>query len=384
MNKIKINYTQSYATQHSRDYYRGKSFHFSGKWVANAHYISDDYNIDFVVHGQALLACAKSHLSTIDNEPVDFITDESGTIIGVASTYWDFVLSGIVGHSPGIKIVDNYWYICDNVGVPVEEQVWVNTGVKAKMELSDLTPGDIELLQRPGKELIQDFLANTVVQETGTSTEKIMSQKAVTDTIDNLSDDIDERIADAVSDTLELVDDTYQPKGDYATNDKVDSNKQIADNKDTATNARIDTTNQNVTANANAIAAEVQNRTSEIDRVAGLVSAEATARETADSGLSERITAETEHRQESDNLIAREVSTITGKIPLEASSGNQLADKQYVITLVSQSAADFVGTFDSLEELEQQAARRGDYGMVRREDEFGTEVFDRYKYTGTE
>jgi hypothetical protein len=76
-----------------------------------------------VVHGQALLACAKSHLSSLDNEPTEFITDESGTIIGVISTYWDFVLSGIVGNSPGVKIIDNYWYICKNTGVPEEEQV---------------------------------------------------------------------------------------------------------------------------------------------------------------------------------------------------------------------------------------------------------------------
>lgn len=76
-----------------------------------------------MVHGQVLLACAKSHLSTIDNEPKNFIKDESGTVIGIASSYWDFVISGVVGNSPGIKIVDNYWYICANTGVPEEEQV---------------------------------------------------------------------------------------------------------------------------------------------------------------------------------------------------------------------------------------------------------------------
>ena len=108
MRNIKINYNETFASKHSRDYYRGKSFHFSGKWMQGTHYISDDYNIDFVVHGQTLLACAKSHLSTLENEPIDYIRDERGTIIGVVSAYWDFVVSGIIGKSPGIKIENNY------------------------------------------------------------------------------------------------------------------------------------------------------------------------------------------------------------------------------------------------------------------------------------
>ena len=76
--------------------------------MVGAHYFSDDYNVDFVVHGQVLLACAKSHLATVENEPKNFIFDENGNITGVVSEYWDFVLSGIKGETPGIKIEDNY------------------------------------------------------------------------------------------------------------------------------------------------------------------------------------------------------------------------------------------------------------------------------------
>lgn len=119
----KINYSNTFATKHSRDYYRGASFHYSGEWIVGAHYLSDDYEVDFVVHGQCLLACAKSHLSTLENEPIEYIKDERGTIIGVVSTYWDFVLSGIQGKTSGIKIVDNYWYICDDVNLPEDKQV---------------------------------------------------------------------------------------------------------------------------------------------------------------------------------------------------------------------------------------------------------------------
>lgn len=62
--------------------------------MVGAHYVSDDYEVDFVVHDQILLACAKSHLSSIENEPIDYIRDKYGSIVGVNSPYWDFVLSG--------------------------------------------------------------------------------------------------------------------------------------------------------------------------------------------------------------------------------------------------------------------------------------------------
>jgi len=146
--EIKIKYNDTFATKHSRDYYRGASFHWSGKWAIGTHYISDDYNIDFVVHDQALLACAKSHLSTADNEPNVFIRDERGSIIGVVSNYWDFIISGVTGNSVGVKIINNYWYVCDDVNMPEDKQVWYNTGVKASFEFSDLTEEQIRLLQQ--------------------------------------------------------------------------------------------------------------------------------------------------------------------------------------------------------------------------------------------
>lgn len=162
MNKIKLNYNETFGTKHSRDYYRGASFHFSGKWLKGTHYISDDYNIDFVVHGQVLLACAKSHLATPENEPKNFIKDENGNIIGIASNYWDLVISGINGVSPGIRINQETrnWEICSNVSVPLEEQIWNDTGISAKMTFSDLTDSDIDYIRNPIIETINTYLEN--------------------------------------------------------------------------------------------------------------------------------------------------------------------------------------------------------------------------------
>lgn len=182
--KLNLKYSQSFATKHTRDYYRGRSFHYAGKWVDGVHYFSDDYNIDFVVHGQCLLACAKSHLSTLENEPIDYIKDSKGTITGIISVYWDFVLAGINGASPGIKIIDKYWYTCENVNLPISEQVWVNTGVKATFEFEDLTEEEIELLQKPARDFVDNFFTETVVQTTGQGTDKVISQKGVTDALE--------------------------------------------------------------------------------------------------------------------------------------------------------------------------------------------------------
>lgn len=426
--KIKLNYDQAYATQHSRDYYRGKSFHFSNKWVPGVHYVSDDYNIDFVVHGQCLLACAKSHLSTVDNEPTQYIYNSNGDICGVASTYWDFVIGSVSGASPGVKIIDNYWWICDNVSVPEEEQIWVNTGVKAKMELSDLTPEEIELLQRPGKEVVEDFMNNVIVQTTGNNQDKLMSQDCVTKElrlidlvtsehltllhkqVQNLIDNIDTlgnatAISLSLSEMLRINDSelirigTSSPSfvpdfiGQFyndtnaklpyialgnssasdwialATKSSLDTYKSEAATIISGINSAISSANQRITNNSTTIS-------SEVTRLEGLISSEATTRRTKDSNLEDMIAQEADTRQRNDNVILN-------KIPAEATSDNKLADKAYVQDLVSTSSATFRGTYSTLAELQQQEADLNDYGFVQWIDQAGNVIYSRYKYDGT-
>ena len=94
---VKINYGSTFANNYTRDYYKGKSFHYSGEWAVGVHYVNDEYNQDFVVYEQALLACAKSHTSTVNNLPT-LIRNESGNITGVESPYWDLVFSAMAVH----------------------------------------------------------------------------------------------------------------------------------------------------------------------------------------------------------------------------------------------------------------------------------------------
>lgn len=132
-----------FRTDRTINYYKGASFHFSGKWRPGIEYVHDNYKTDFVVYNNVLLACAQSHQADVNNEPSEFIYDRNGTVIGIRSRYWDFVLSGMRGASPGIKIGENrHWYICNDV----ENPDWIDTGINAQadVDLSDEVIDDIK------------------------------------------------------------------------------------------------------------------------------------------------------------------------------------------------------------------------------------------------
>ena len=78
-----------------------------------------------------------------------------------------------------------------------------------------------------------------------------------------------------------------------------------------------------------------------------------------------------------------DISTINGKIPAAASTSNQLADKNYVNSSIATNTANFIGTFDSLAELEAYTGTvtNNDYAFVATTDTSGNTLYDRYKYT---
>lgn len=249
------------------------------------------------------------------------------------------------------------------------------------MELSDLTPEEIALLQEPGKQVVTEFVNNTITQETGQNVDKIMSQKAVTDILNSKA--TISQVTSAITNEINRADNTYQPKGDYATNTTVNANKEDADNKISAANNRIDITNENVATNTTAIQNEIETRESEIERVEALISAEETARVNSDNTLSGRISQEATTRSNADNVLEQSIVNINSKIPLEATGSNQLADKNFVHNEISTSNAIFKGTYDTLAELEAQQADNNDYGFVVHTDALGNTIYSRYKYNGT-
>ena len=75
------------------------------------------------------------------------------------------------------------------------------------------------------------------------------------------------------------------------------------------------------------------------------------------------------------------IDTHDDLIPAQASSSNQLADRNFVNSSIATSTATFRGTYDSLAELEEVAADENDYGFVVGTDATGNTVYNRYKYT---
>lgn len=80
------------------------------------------------------------------------------------------------------------------------------------------------------------------------------------------------------------------------------------------------------------------------------------------------------------NTGAVVIDTHDDLIPTQASSSNQLADKNFVNSTVGTATATFRGTYNSLAELEQVTADENDYGFVVSTDSAGNTVYNRYKY----
>jgi len=82
--------------------------------------------------------------------------------------------------------------------------------------------------------------------------------------------------------------------------------------------------------------------------------------------------------------IENAISIIESVIPAQASEQNQLADKNFVNSQVTTASANFVGTFETLAELQAvQNPTKNDYGFVIETDALGNQYYDRYKYNGT-
>lgn len=92
------------------------------------------------------------------------------------------------------------------------------------------------------------------------------------------------------------------------------------------------------------------------------------------------ITAEKTRAESVEQTLQLAIDTINGKIPAQATSQNQLADKDFVNSSVSTATADFKGTYNSLEDLEQVTANANDYAFVIANDAAGNTLYKRYKW----
>ena len=107
---------------------------------------------------------------------------------------------------------------------------------------------------------------------------------------------------------------------------------------------------------------------------------EAQAREQADQTLDGKIAAEKTRAEGAEGALQTAIDIINGKIPAQATAQNQLADKNFVNSSISTATADFKGTYNSLQDLEQVTANANDYAFVVATDAAGNTVYKRYKW----
>ena len=114
---------------------------------------------------------------------------------------------------------------------------------------------------------------------------------------------------------------------------------------------------------------------------------EAQARQQADGVLDGKIGANTQaiaaektRAEGAEQALQTAIDIINGKIPVQATTSNQLADKDFVNSSISTATADFKGTYNSLQELEQVTANANDYAFVIATDAEGNTVYKRYKW----
>ena len=76
-----------------------------------------------------------------------------------------------------------------------------------------------------------------------------------------------------------------------------------------------------------------------------------------------------------------DLTSITSKIPEQASPTNQLADKDFVNSSIMTNTAYFKGTFNSVAELPADRVTPNDYAFVVGKDSEGNTTYNRYKFT---
>ena len=128
------------------------------------------------------------------------------------------------------------------------------------------------------------------------------------------------------------------------------------------------------------IESEASTRASEITRVEGLIESEASTREREITRVEGLIESEASTRASTDATLNNNINTINSKIPSQASSTNQLADKDFVNSSIATNTANFIGTFTDIEELKRQPATNNDYAFWLTTDSAGNILFKRYKY----
>ena len=184
------------------------------------------------------------------------------------------------------------------------------------------------------------------------------------------------------------------------TQNRIDADTTLQSNISTEVTNR---TNADITLQNN-INTEIQNRTEADATLSNNLNSEKSIRQTADELLADDIATERTARQNADELLSTSItnatsriSSIEGKIPSQASSSNQLADKSFVNSTIQTNTANFRGNWTTWTDVPSDAdlypqdysgskiPTVNDYLVVENASDYTLETLSgswRFKYTG--
>ena len=91
-----------------------------------------------------------------------------------------------------------------------------------------------------------------------------------------------------------------------------------------------------------------------------------------------------EENNQKFNVINAFKDQVSSMIPIQASSENKLADKDFVNSSIANSTATFRGTFASVDLFPTEGIDGNDYLFLETADALGNQKYDRYKYSNGE
>lgn len=257
----------------------------------------------------------------------------------------------------------------------LQEQITSNYNIldnKIDTETSNRTSADTTLQNNIDAEALTRQNADATLQN-NINAEALARQNADV----TLQDNID-ALSDTVSDNYTDLDGKISDLTDTVNNNNTAINNKV-DGINTTLTTSINNLSDTVSSNYTTLDTKIDNTKNALDGDISDLSDTVTSNYNA---LNARITT----NESNIATNAGNITTINSKIPSQASSSNQLADKEFVNSSVATNTANFIGTFNSVAELEAYsgALTNNDYAFVATIDTAGNTLYDRYKWNGSE
>lgn len=258
-------------------------------------------------------------------------------------------------------------------------------------EIQDRTTADSTLQSNLDNEETERKAADTTLQD-NINAEATARENADTILTTNLNQEIADRkkaIEDLTTSTDASVADLNN-KISAETQNRIDADDAITEvlNDEISDRKSADET---LTTNLNK---EISDRTAADTQLQNNINTETSERQSADSTLQSNIEAEATARTTADADLQSKIDTINSKIPTQASSTNQLADKNFVNSSIQTSTADFKGSWETYADIPTDASayppdatgdttpKINDYLVVVHDENKDGGTW-RYKYTGS-